>query len=230
MAEEGFFEKIRTKLTRQGDVVANGELYVRRTDPQTDAINKAEGRALFYEKEAQTRQERIDALTRQVCEIKKKTAAIPNKTSDAYKKLATEGSRLLTQCKQLETEIVQSRQRAANFRLGAENLKKQKREAEDVELLRELNVRMAMGQEKIDVADMKDVMGEARHTNREVAKTSGILDGALELDPTSPEEALADFEAFELDDAVDMDETQQVAPQVNTNAASSTKRSILDEY
>ena len=230
MADEGFFEKIKTKLTRQGDVVGNETLYVRKVDPQTDAINKAEQRALFYEKEAQGKQDRIDALTRQLGEIKRKTALIPNKTSDAYKKLATEGSRLLAQRKQLEVEIAQSRQRQANFRLGADNLKKQKREAEDVELLRELNVRMAMGQEKLDVVEMKDVMGEARHTNREVAKTSGILDGALDLDGASPEMALADFEAFELDDEVDMGEPQLAAPQVNTNAASSTKSSILDEY
>lgn len=233
MAEEGFFDKLVTKITRQGGVVSNDTLYVRKVDPQSDAINKAEQRATYYENEARAKQARIDELTRQLGEIKKKTAALPNKTSDAYKKLATEGSRVLTQRKQLEMEVAQSRQRQANFRLGADNLKKQKREAEDAELLRELNVRMVMGQEKLDVADLKDVMGEARHANREVSKTTGILDGALELDALSPEEALADFEAFEMDDEVVFDEpalvTTTPSALVNTNAASTT-RSLLDEY
>ena len=56
MAEEGFFDKLVTKITRQGGVVSNDTLYVRKVDPQSDAINKAEQRATYYENEARAKQ------------------------------------------------------------------------------------------------------------------------------------------------------------------------------
>jgi hypothetical protein len=229
--EVSLYDKIRTKLTRQGDVVANDTLYVRRSDPQTDAITKAEQRARVHELDAKDKQDKINALTLRLGEIKKKTATL-NKAGDAYRQLATDGSRLIQQRKLLEVEVQQARQRQANFEHGAANLKRQKREEEDAVLLRELNVRMALGQEKLDVGELKELMGAARHVNSNVAQTTGILSGALELDAASPDQLLADFEAFELDDALnDLDALE--LPLSTATASSTTARpnsSVLAEY
>lgn len=131
----------------------------------------------------------------------------------------------------LAQEAEQARKRHDNFKFAAGNLKRQKQEEDDAALLKELNLRMALGQEKLDVGELKEVMGAARHANREVAQTTGILSDTLDADAASPESMLNEFEAFGLDDT--FDELDALPPLASTTTASTTRNntnSVLSEY
>lgn len=213
-------------------IIGERELYAPQSDPDTEAIALARKRIAEIDRMINENVTRIAAIETKLAQLRKRANEEKARGNvSGVKQTEAEAVTLLKQKAQREAETNSLRQRRQNFELSAENLRKQKREEEDEKLLRDLNVRLKVGQETLDIAERQRTVTDARTLNRQVGQMGTLLDSPLDLDDTfqRDELLLAEFNTLALP-SDDMAMYDSPVPQQQSNVRNNSKTILDNEY